>query len=138
MSADSPTLLAAIPNIALQLPTPTASDATSPVYRDLSGHHYFTDNTTPFFNLDTTLSTYGAGAFKKLNATDAPATAVKGQHGQGYGSVAWLKLQAKTKDQCVFQEVYRVNTAGGNPPKTCQGQPAVFEVQYSAEYWFYS
>ncbi|KAK4505809.1 hypothetical protein PRZ48_003774 [Zasmidium cellare] len=138
MSADSPTLLSVIPNVALELPTPTANDATSPIYRDISGHHYFTDLTTAFFNLDTNLNTYGAGGFKKVNASDAPATAVKGQHGQGYGAVPWLKLQAKTKDECVFQEVYRINTAGGNPPTSCQGQAAEFEIQYSAEYWFYS
>lgn len=138
MAADSPTLLSNIPNIALELPKPTAEDETSPVYRDLSGHHYFTDATTPYFNMDTSMNTYGMGAFKKLNATDAPATASKGQNGLGYGSVAWLKLQAKSGDDCVFTEVYRVNTAGGNPPPTCKDQQASFEVQYSAEYWFYS
>lgn len=35
------------------------------------------------------------------------------------------------------KEIYRVNTAGGNPPKTCDGMPTTFEIQYAAEYWFY-
>jgi hypothetical protein len=36
-------------------------------------------------------------------------------------------------------EVYRVESAGGNPPETCSGisSDAVIGVQYSAEYWFY-
>jgi hypothetical protein len=32
-----------------------------------------------------------------------------------------------------LQEIYRVNTAGGNPPATCAGMPATFEVEYAAE-----
>ncbi|EME48047.1 hypothetical protein DOTSEDRAFT_69845 [Dothistroma septosporum NZE10] len=138
LSADSPTLLSAMPNIALECPTPSNINAQSPIYRDLSGHHYFTDATTAYFNLDTSLASFGQGAFKKVNATDAPDTAVKGQDGQGYGSVPWLKLTTKNEGQCEFQEVYRVNTAGGQPPKTCTGMPAAFEVQYAAEYWFYA
>jgi hypothetical protein len=30
--------------------------------------------------------------------------------------------------------VYRVNTAGGNPPTTCESRDAVFSVQYATEY----
>ncbi len=33
-----------------------------------------------------------------------------------------------------LQEVYRVNTAGWNPPATCAGMKSTFEVQYAAEY----
>nr|AQA29277.1 putative effector 75 [Fulvia fulva] len=138
MSADSPTLLSAIPNIALECPTPANVNAQSPIYRDLSGHHYFTDATTAYFNLDTTLASLGQGGFKKINATEAPADAVMGQEGRGYGSVPWLKLTTKDEGQCEFQEVYRVNTAGGQPPKTCQGQEGEFQVEYAAEYWFYA
>ncbi len=35
-----------------------------------------------------------------------------------------------------LQEVYRINTAGGNPPATCEGMKSTFEVQYAAEYVF--
>ncbi|RMD40977.1 hypothetical protein DV735_g4158, partial [Chaetothyriales sp. CBS 134920] len=34
-------------------------------------------------------------------------------------------------------EVYQVETSGGRPPASCQGQPAVFEIEYASEYWFY-
>ncbi|RMZ84154.1 hypothetical protein DV738_g556, partial [Chaetothyriales sp. CBS 135597] len=34
-------------------------------------------------------------------------------------------------------EVYHVETSGGRPPASCQGQPAVFEIEYASEYWFY-
>lgn len=33
--------------------------------------------------------------------------------------------------------VYRVETAGGGGPTTCEGQNASLSVSYSAEYWFY-
>ncbi|KLU91477.1 malate dehydrogenase [Magnaporthiopsis poae ATCC 64411] len=37
-----------------------------------------------------------------------------------------------------LQEVYRVRTAGGSAPATCKDMPATFEVQYTAQYWFYA
>lgn len=105
----------------------------------ISGHHYFTDLTTAYFNLDTegegddTWQTdYSQGAFQKTHSSDAPKDALK-------GSVPWLKLASKTNDtDCAFQEVYRINTVGGAAPKTCVGQAATLEVEYAAEYWFYA
>ena len=105
----------------------------------ISGHHYFTDLTTAYFNLDTVGqgndtwdSNYSQGAFKKVNSTDAPTDAVK-------DSVPWLKLTSKSNDtDCAFQEVYRINTVGGAAPKTCTGQEAAFQIEYAAEYWFYA
>jgi len=140
IAADSPDLLAELPGIALGLADPAITDDNmeSPTYEYMTGHQYFLDPTTPYFNMDTDLHQYGAGPFKKLNASDAPADAIKGQNNQGNGAVAWLKLDAQDPDGQIFQEVYRVNTAGGNPPKSCTGMAASFEVQYSAEYWFYS
>lgn len=137
LAADSPDLLAKLPPIALDLPVPTSDDADSPAMTMLSGHHYFIDATTAFFNMDTTAHDYGTGAFKKANSSDPPTAAPVGQFGQGYGAVAWLKLDAKNSEGQVFQEVYRLNTAGGNPPTTCQGQAAEISIQYSAEYWLY-
>lgn len=138
-AADQPALMAKLPGIALNLPVPTMTETSSPVTQSVLGHHFFTDSTTAFFDLDTLLHSYGRGAFKKVNATAAPTGATDGQFGTGHGSVAWLKLDMKTPgtDQG-FQEVYRLNTAGGNPPASCAGSPAAFEVQYAAEYWFYS
>ncbi|EMC92338.1 hypothetical protein BAUCODRAFT_77931 [Baudoinia panamericana UAMH 10762] len=138
LAAQSPELLSKLPGIALDLPSPSTTDESSPAYQMMSGHHFFVDLTTPFFNLDTQLHQYGTGAFKKANSSNPPTNAVLGQNGQGNGSVAWLKLDAKTADGQVFQNVYRLNTAGGNPPKTCAGMPAAFEVEYSAEYWLYA
>ncbi|TKA66168.1 hypothetical protein B0A55_11476, partial [Friedmanniomyces simplex] len=138
IAADTPDLLAKLPSIALDLPIPSSDDETSPAYQDMSGHHYFLDATTPFFNMDTTLHQYGTGQFKKSNGSNAPSDALLGTNNQGFGSVQWLKLDAKDSAGQVLQEVYRLNTAGGQPPKTCQGMPAAFEVQYSSEYWIWA
>lgn len=105
---------------------------------DLSGHHYFIDLTTAYFNLDTSSHDYGTGAFKKVNASAAPDGAAVGQGGQGYGAVPWLKLNAKNAQGQNMQEVYRLNTAGGQAPKTCEGQDKSFEIEYAAEYWIWS
>ncbi|WPH03507.1 Hypothetical protein R9X50_00638700 [Acrodontium crateriforme] len=137
LAASAPDLLSILPSIALELPVPSSSDVQDPINQDMSGHHYFIDLTTAFFNMDTSLHQYGSGAFKKVNAVPAPATAPKGQYGRGDGAVAWLKLDAKNDKDQIFQQVYRLNTAGGNPPKTCKGQKAAFEVQYAAEYWLF-
>lgn len=63
----------------------------------------------------------------------------------GSKPVPWLKLQTQTPNGDVnpaddlggVKEVYRVNTAGGAAPSTCNGMPATFEVQYAAEYWIF-
>lgn len=136
VAADSPQLLDKLPQVALNLPVP--ADSAGPAYTDMTGHHYFLNPTTPFFNMDTSLHQYGTGAFKKVNSTNAPSGALPGQYGQGDGAVAWLKLDAQDSAGQVLQEVYRVNTAGGQPPATCAGMPASFEVQYAAEYWLFT
>lgn len=133
-----PELLQALPAIALDLPVPTTADESSPIYQDLSGHHYFLDSTTPFFNMDTSLHQYGMGALAKIDASDAPSDAVLGQNNQGHGAVQWLMLQQKPYAEDTWSQVYRLNTAGGNAPKMCTGMPASFEVQYAAEYWLFT
>lgn len=139
LSVESPGLVAVLPDIALNLPVPfSSSTSSSNTYFDLSGHHYFLDDTTPFFNMDTSEHNYGTGAFKKANSSNAPSNAMKGPENAGNGAVAWLKLSALNTAGQVFQEVYRVNTAGGSPPTTCQGQQAAFEVDYAAQYWLYT
>ena len=53
------------------------------------------------------------------------------------GAVDWLQLVAKDGVESVgLQTVYRVVTAGGNPPAVCPSV-GVISVQYAAEYWFY-
>ncbi|KAI9739270.1 MAG: hypothetical protein M1834_007483 [Cirrosporium novae-zelandiae] len=120
----------------------------SPANLDLSGHHYFIDTTTPTFNLNaSSISTEELGLVyaKKVNTSSAPSDAVLGQYGQGNGSVAWLFLERKSEatdsDGAVsryyntgkVEQIYRLNTAGGNAPENCTGMSAEFSVQYAAD-----
>jgi hypothetical protein len=129
-----PDLLAALPNVALQFNLTSNDQATlSPSYLTISGHHYFSNPTTPDFDLNTAAMGLGFASCLKNNTVPAPAGAPVGQGGEGHGSVAWLKLLTKDGATGDLEEIYRVNTAGGNPPATCAGMPATFEVQYAAE-----
>ncbi|KAF3760181.1 hypothetical protein M406DRAFT_353782 [Cryphonectria parasitica EP155] len=142
-----PDLLAMLPGVALNFNLSTASSYPAnlvPASTDerlapgdymISGHHYFLDSTTPFFNLNTTNWELGEAPCAKNATTNAPAGSPTGQSGDG--AVAWLKLTAREGATGKLQEVYRVETAGGSPPATCAGMDAAFEVQYSAQYWFY-
>ena len=129
---------------------PDASD-TKPIHplgtsSRLSGHHYFTDSTTPTFNLVLDTTNYGIFFSKKTSNVTAPATAVNGTDGSK--AVPWLKLEVESpaapltieeKDLVPsVKEIYRVNTAGGAAPSTCAGMPAAFSRQYAAEYWFFA
>ncbi|KAL3479351.1 hypothetical protein BJX99DRAFT_244940 [Aspergillus californicus] len=98
------------------------------------GRHYFTADGVPFFDLRSSDTSKSASqkyiAAKKDDEMDAPA-----KPGYGItGDVAWLKLSAVEGG---LQEVYRVHTAGGAAPDTCEGMPEVFTVDYTSEYWFY-
>jgi hypothetical protein len=75
---------------------------------------------------------------KKIGDIPAPKGAAVGSNREG--AVDWLALSDDGKGMSVgLGEVYRVESAGGNPPETCSGisSDAVISVQYSAEYWFY-
>jgi Protein of unknown function (DUF3455) len=104
----------------------------------LSGHHFFRDNTTPIFDLDlTSRNQYGYAVAKKDSASPAPSDAPKGPNGES--AVAWLRLNTVDGTRGGVKHIYRVNTVGGTPPKTCEGmKPGVFTVEYSAQYWFYA
>ncbi|OJJ76261.1 hypothetical protein ASPBRDRAFT_115790 [Aspergillus brasiliensis CBS 101740] len=91
------------------------------------GEHYFTKSGQPFFDLG-----FGGdegdgnwAAMKKVGSAAAPRSV----------DVPWLKLVAV--DGAGIKEVYRVYTAGGASPATCEGHEGEFEVEYAAEYWFY-
>ncbi|KAH8815841.1 hypothetical protein F5884DRAFT_773843 [Xylogone sp. PMI_703] len=132
-------ILAMVPRVALEFNlTSTTQKELVPSNLQISGHHYFTSTTTPFFNLNTPGQDLGDIPCAKNNTASPPANAAVGQNNVGFGAVAWLKLVAKDGATGGLQEVYRINTAGGNPPPTCAGMPSTFEVPYSAEYWFYS
>jgi len=98
-----------------------------------SGHHYFTDKKVPMFDLRTPETNFGwVQATPDAVKSAAPKDSSLGPNQMG--SVAWLKLNAVEGD---YKDVYRVHTAGGMAPKNCAGQKGSFEVQYSAQYWFY-
>jgi len=104
----------------------------------MSGHHFFTNTTTPFFDLNTKNWELGRAGFSKTDSLAAPTGASVGQNGTGFGAVAWLKLTARDGATGGLQETYRINTAGGSPPTTCANNIGEsFDVQYAAEYWFY-
>jgi hypothetical protein len=149
LTSRSATLAQFLPTIALTYPLARDALDRAACPMPISGHHFFSDATTAYFDLDTANSAYGAAGFKKTDAAAAPrsttpgfgivgAAAAAAADGMQYGTVPWLKLHSKARDSR-FQEVYRVRTRGGNPPKTCaEAGKLQFEVQYSAEYWFYS
>lgn len=127
----------------------------------LSGHHFFSEK-TPVFELnsgDGGFSTHlGVVKGKANKNSTAPAGACPGVGWQGQGAVAWLYLDATPESETTdvkfdgvnpeavaqgndgaWKHIYRVNTAGGMPPKTCEGQDPnqVISVQYAANYWYY-
>ena len=130
-------ILSLLPELALQLPYPSGN-LLSPSRIQQSGVHYFLNASQPVFDLTLAPSHPNLGlthCAKKANST-APTTADAGVNGAGAGAVAWLYLTAKSGTGDV-KEVYRLDTAGGNPPKTCSGMPPSFSVDYSAIYWFW-
>jgi hypothetical protein len=116
-------VMADVTTLALSYAVPKGAEAS----QRLSGHHEFTEKGIPLFKLQTENNNYGY--------VQAKPDVVKSAGVNGQGSVAWLKLNAVEGD---YSEVYRVHTAGGQPPKTCEGKGASFTVDYSAQYWFYS
>ncbi|MCJ1440271.1 MAG: hypothetical protein MMC23_000754 [Stictis urceolatum] len=92
------------------------------------GKHYFYDAKTPTFDI----TNVGLTHLKKSGSSSAPANT--------NGNVAWLFLEKNDDGMTTSKvtDVYRVNTAGGSPPATCDGMASTFEVPYSAEYWFFS
>jgi hypothetical protein len=98
----------------------------------ISGVHFFTNKTTPFFNLDTEAQRLGHIGCARNSSVPAPPTAAAGQKDEA--AVPWLKLLAIDGATGELQEVYRLSTAGGSAPATCKGMPATFEVQYAAQY----
>jgi hypothetical protein len=129
-----PDLLSMLPNVALQFELTDIDQATLSLSNlAISGHHYFSNLTTPIFNLKTTAMDLGFATCAKNNSVAAPAGEPTGQDDEGFGAVTWLKLLTRAGATGNLKEVYRVNTAGGKPPTTCAGMPTTFEVEYAAE-----
>lgn len=123
-----PDLLTRLPAMALRfnLSDPAQLGA-SPLTE--TGMHFFTDATTPYFDLGDDEERGGEAWTAKDADTPAPSTAATGQ--QGESAVAWLKLTTKGDTGANMKEVYRVNTAGGSPPATCKGMEETFEIEYA-------
>ncbi|KAJ9616672.1 hypothetical protein H2200_000391 [Cladophialophora chaetospira] len=139
IAADYPDLLGLIPNLALQYPLPPNPTAPlEPADLQLSTHHFFSNATTPVFAFDAVTSPKLGTVFAaKGNSSEAPANAVAGVSGAGNGAVPWLYLTSRPTTQGDIKAVYRLNTAGGQPPATCANMPAAFSVDYAAIYWFW-
>lgn len=89
----------------------------------LSGHHYFSGTPPkPTFDLNTPSHQYGLFIDQKLNSIPAPNPT---------HDVPWLELSGDKN------LIFRVKTAGGLPPVTCNGAPRVLTVDYAAQYWIY-
>lgn len=140
MAANFPDLLELIPSLIWNSSVPL--DVSSfprakiqlPANVDLMGHHFFYDSTTPEFNLNLAGGQQlGIAMTKKGGSIDAPESATKGT----YGAVAWLYLTTTTGTVGKYKAVYRVDTASGSPPDTCEGQPSEFQMKYSANYYFF-
>jgi len=133
-----PELVNILPNVALQFNLTSPDQASlAPSNLAVSGHHYFQNTATPTFNLNTSAMDLGFAPCLKNNTVSAPVGSPKGQSGVGNGAVAWLKLIAREGTTGNLEEIYRVQTAGGNPPVTCAGMPSTFSVEYAAQYWFF-
>lgn len=121
IAASYPVVFSTLPGIALKVPLSSIPDSLV-----ASGYHYFTNSTTPTFDL----GDLGFVHAKKIATSTAPTSTPS--------AVAWLKLQAEAQGEVGgIQEIYRLNTAGGTPPANCSGMASAFEVQYAAEYWFW-
>ncbi|KAF2682944.1 hypothetical protein K458DRAFT_390220 [Lentithecium fluviatile CBS 122367] len=105
-------------------------------YNQILGNHYFT-LTVPTFSLSAVKSNpYPLAMVTKAMAVDAPKWACPGTTGEG--AVKWVQLIDSLKQSVGgVNTVYRLETAGGNPPATCKGQKQAFEVPYAAQYWIY-
>jgi hypothetical protein len=123
--------------IALNFPFPLPFVPLPPANLDLLGHHYFSNLTTPVFNLDIPQQEDGIAITKKVAQMNAPVGSIPGQHNSGDGAVAWLFLSTIDGTTGNYGSVYRVNTAGGQPPTTCNDMSGTFMVPYSAAYYFY-
>lgn len=130
-----PDLLTRLPAMALRfnLSDPAQLGA-SPLAA--TGMHFFTDSTTPYFNLGDNEERGGEAWTSKEADAPAPSSAAVGQKGES--AVAWLKLSTKGDTGGNMKEVFRVSTAGGSPPATCEGMEETFEVEYATVYWFWA
>ncbi|OJJ45656.1 hypothetical protein ASPZODRAFT_68845 [Penicilliopsis zonata CBS 506.65] len=136
IAADYPEIIDLLPNIVYDMDV--SANATSlsmlpPANLLLLGYQYFSDLTTPVFDLDTEDQNDGIAYTKKNDTLDAPSDAIQG----AYGAVQWLYLTTTNETVGKYSSIYRVMTAGGDAPTTCEGMPDSFTVPYAANYYIY-
>jgi len=146
IATSNETELNTLPGLAVDVPfdpfTPTPTSLAGLPEATVLGHHFFAADATPTFNLTGAPSADGNGNMilfaAKTASVSAPAGAPLGP--DGTGAVAWLQLEAKTTVPAEIsvgvKEVYRVETAGGNPDLVCLDSN-VMTIDYAAEYWFF-
>jgi hypothetical protein len=124
-------LLYTLPDYALEMAAPF-------VPLVAKGHHFFDSTATPNFDLSS-VGLYLKGMTNTMiNGTQAQT--IFGLPIPETNPVPWLYLTAKNGGigSKGLNSVYRVETAGGEPPATCADiTGSTFEVQYSALYAFY-
>ncbi|EIM89137.1 uncharacterized protein STEHIDRAFT_167031 [Stereum hirsutum FP-91666 SS1] len=107
---------------------------------DVLGQHYFVPNpatgsgTSPKFDFTSARFNGVADAFVVLARTgDIPSPDDKSV------DIDWLYLTALSYagQGKLAKSVFRVETAGGQPPASCNGTDSI-SVKYVAEYWFYN
>jgi hypothetical protein len=131
-----PDLLKLLPGLMLQFSRTLAEEELLMPQRGspfaVSGIHFFTEDRDPFFNLDTDSMRLGQIQGVVSASVPAPEDAAKGQVGEP--AVNWLRLLATDGAATGnLREVFRVGTAGGSPPESCEGMPGSFEIQYAAQ-----
>ncbi|KAK7177469.1 golgi membrane protein [Paraphaeosphaeria sporulosa] len=107
-------------------------------YNQWLGNHFFTLNVPTFSLYKTKTTPHPLAMVSKKAEQDAPKTACQGTKCEG--AVKWLYLAddaVPALSQGGVNTVYRLETAGGNKPATCQGRMKYFEVPYAAQYWVY-
>jgi len=139
VASGNPDIFNLLPDISLQFSIPwsvSGSVSTSGIlgYQNLNviGHHFFSNSTTPVFDLGSA----GNAVMTKTDYVNAPSSAPQGQGSNTNGAVPWLFLTATSASTGPVKTVYRTMTAGGEPPATCNGMPGSFAVEYAAHYWF--
>ncbi|KAH6994859.1 hypothetical protein EDB80DRAFT_151861 [Ilyonectria destructans] len=130
-----PDLLEQIPGMAVHFDI-SATQQLGPSGLLESGVHYFTNATTPFFNVQSLGKEIGQAPCQKNSTSPAPSGAAVGQ--QGEAAVPWLQLTTRDGATGGMKEVYRLTTAGGSAPSTCEGLSETFQVEYAALYWFWA
>ncbi|EGE80821.1 hypothetical protein RJZ56_001725 [Blastomyces dermatitidis] len=156
LASTYPFLLTLLPRVALHIskpPYPQNSPSSSPGSQvgianpftfgpndmPIAGYHFFDSTGVPVFDLQAD----GHAAVEKISGVPAPKGAMKGVGRQSWGAVPWLYLAAVDGSLGKAKSVYRVGTAGGKAPPTCEGwkgndgDGGVLSVEYAAEYWFY-